>query len=167
MKLIATIACILIVWKAGQFLSLLCRKIEWEESGPDRDQAGDNSPEPETKSPGKNVWLSRKLFIVSGEQVEQHRRRKKMWYCQLCDHVFTAGDVARWIYCNSTPGQTTGNFFVCSRCDCGDEITMAKAKENLDLAIKLAKRWGIFGPDWERDIVRHLERNTIDDERKL
>lgn len=31
---------------------------------------------------------------------------------------------------------------------------MERAKESLDMAVKLAKQWDIYGPDWERDYAR-------------
>lgn len=70
--------------------------------------------------------------------------------CKLCGRQFEVGDKARWIYCNSTPGQGTGNFFVCSKCDGSDAEVMARAKASLEEAIRVAKQWNIYGPDWAK-----------------
>lgn len=36
--------------------------------------------------------------------------------CFLCSRFFSLGDIARWVYTNSTPG-AHGNPFVCAGCD--------------------------------------------------
>lgn len=43
--------------------------------------------------------------------------------------------------------QTTGNFHVCAACDGPDNEVMRRGTESLKQAIKLAKQWGIYGPD--------------------
>lgn len=96
-------------------------------------------------APSPRSFTDSKPFVV-GKALVRHKKN-----CRLCGHVFAEGDGARWIYCNSTPGQGTGNFFVCSACDDTDENCMAKAKESRALAVRLAKQWGIYGPDWERE----------------
>ena len=100
--------------------------------------------------PKANVWLNGQAFSVSKETFEAFKRIRKGFMCRLCGHELRVGDLARWIYCNGTPGQATGNFFVCGKCDGPNEQVMAKGKESLALTTKLAKQWGIYGPDWQR-----------------
>lgn len=92
-------------------------------------------------------WQSQQPFTVTDEHMKA--RWGGGFHCKLCGIKFQVGLVIRWVYCNSTPGQQTGNFFVCSGCD-GDDVKQ-RAKESLALATKLAKQWGIYGPDWTRD----------------
>lgn len=99
----------------------------------------------------KNNWMNRQRFVVSAEQHAAFKRLKKLFNCKICGRVFKVGDTARWIYANSTPGMQTGNFFVCGDCDGDDPTVLAKAKEQFELAVKLAKQWDIYGPDWQRD----------------
>lgn len=95
-----------------------------------------------------STWLNGERFTVDERTHESFKRVKKEFCCRLCGHTFKVGDSARWIYANGTPGMGTGNFFVCGSCDGPDEEVMPRAKESLTLAIKLAKQWGIYGPDW-------------------
>lgn len=96
-------------------------------------------------------FTDRKQFEVSAPTLAAFQLRKsKAFCCALCGHVFALFDKARWIYCNSTPGQGTGNFFVCDKCDGTDEECRTKGKASHEAAIKSAKAWGIYGPDWER-----------------
>lgn len=73
------------------------------------------------------------------------------FWCKLCGHKFKPGDQARWIFAGHAK---MNNFFVCHSCDLGDEATIAKAKEEYEKAVELAKRWGIYGPDWQKDARR-------------
>lgn len=104
--------------------------------------------------PKVNGWLSGKAFTVSQETFDAFSRLKKKFGCKLCGHTFAVGDIGRWIYCNGTPHQTTGNFFVCSKCDEPNEVLMPKAKASLQEAIRLAKQWDIYGPDWQSDFTK-------------
>lgn len=94
-------------------------------------------------------WIDRKPFVVSAEQANAFKRLKKPFNCKLCGHDFKAGDTARWIYANGTSGITTGNFFVCGGCDEADADLMTRAQQEFRLAVSLAKKWGIYGPDWQ------------------
>ena len=90
-------------------------------------------------------FTKEKPFVVTEQQV------KLKWSgaglkCALCGHKFVAGDTARWVYANSTPGAGCGNFFTCPACDGPDVLTRGIASFNQ--ATELAKRWGIYGPDW-------------------
>ncbi len=96
-----------------------------------------------------NLWLNGQPFVISAETHKGFLHVKKLFNCKLCWHKFEVGDSARWIYANGTPGMGTGNFFVCKKCDGETAVVLAKAKENFALAIALAKRWGIYGPDWQ------------------
>lgn len=98
------------------------------------------------------MFTDRKSFIVVYEDVERFKRLKKRFHCSLCGHVFVAGDAARWIYANGTPGVCTGNFFVCRSCDGDDETVLRRAKDDFSSAVEAAKRWGIYGPDWQHDL---------------
>src|SRR5439155_3536607 len=107
-----------------------------------------NAKEPKPRSQRHDRWTNRKAFTVTHETYAAFNRVKKSFNCKLCGHVFAVGDTARWIYCNSTPGMQTGNFFVCGNCDGTDADVQARAKTDLRFAVTLAKKWGIYGPDW-------------------
>lgn len=95
-----------------------------------------------------------KPFTVTEEQTKL--RWGGGFWCKLCGHAFIAGDTARWIYANSTPKACVGNFMVCADCDEEDNAKLIEtAKASLALATRLAKQWGIYGPDWERDYQRN------------
>jgi hypothetical protein len=89
-----------------------------------------------------NWWIKGEPFDVTQDRLNQFKDVKKVISCKLCGHEFKPGDKGRWIYCNGTEGQATGNFFTCSKCD-GPDV-MERAKEQLALAIKLAKHWGLY-----------------------
>jgi len=55
--------------------------------------------------------------------------------CKLCGHKFQVGDYWRFVYANGTPGQGTGNFWVCKECDKPDALQRAKEQR------KIADRW--------------------------
>jgi len=94
-------------------------------------------------------WLNRQPFILSAETHQGFKNIKKLLNCKLCGHILQVGDKARWVYANGTPGMVTGNFFVCGDCDDEDAAVLAKAKDQFTTAVTLAKRWGIYGPDWQ------------------
>lgn len=94
-------------------------------------------------------FTDRKPFVVTAENVATFKRIKKSYHCALCGHRFSEGDGARWIYANNTTG-SPGNFFVCAPCDSGsDGELIQKGIGSFRLAVNLAKRWGIYGPDWQ------------------
>lgn len=97
-------------------------------------------------------WINGEPFTVTEEQTKL--RWGSGFNCKLCGENFHTGTVARWIYANGTPGAGTGNFFVCANCDGPNDLIITKAKESLRLAIALATRWNIYGPDWERERQR-------------
>lgn len=88
-----------------------------------------------------------KAFLVTDEQTRL--RWGSGFHCKLCGVKFKAGMGVRWIFANGTPGMC--NFFVCSQCDKGDEETLKAGKESHDNAVRLAKQWDIYGPDWQRE----------------
>lgn len=96
-----------------------------------------------------------KQFTVTSENLATYKRFRKRYGCSLCGHTFKAGDSARWIYANGTPGAVTGNFFVCAGCDIGlNAQIIERAKKSLETAKKLARQWDIFGPDWQDEWQR-------------
>lgn len=95
-----------------------------------------------------NQWLNGKAFVLSAKTYQGFKNVKKMLNCKLCGHILQVGDKARWIYANGTPGMKTGNFFVCGDCDGENADVLAKGKEQFVLAVTLARRWNIYGPDW-------------------
>jgi hypothetical protein len=101
-------------------------------------------------------FTNRKPFVVTEEQTKQ--RWGGGFWCRCCGSKFQAGDTVRWIYANGTKGAGTGNFFVCSACDGEDSEVIERAKESYHLAVKLAKQWDIYGPDWQKDIERQYRR---------
>lgn len=98
----------------------------------------------------KITWMNGRQFVVSEETQTAFKRVNKDFNCRLCGRFFIIGDIARWVYANGTPGIHTGNFFVCEECDKPNDELLPLAEESLSNAIKLAKQWGIYGPDWER-----------------
>ena len=89
-------------------------------------------------------------FEITGELVRtfQRVRKSKPFACSLCGHAFRPGDIGRWIYANGTPEALMGNFFVCGPCDGPDAEVIKRAIGSYANAVKLAKQWGIYGPDW-------------------
>lgn len=67
--------------------------------------------------------------------------------CSLCGHKFKAGDVARFVFANGTPDACCGNFFTCVGCD-GPDVLQRGIQDHKN-ACAGAKRWGIYGPDWQ------------------
>lgn len=94
-------------------------------------------------------FTDQKPFVVTEKTYSSFVRLKRRWGCSLCEKKFEVGDTARWVYANSTSGLHTGNFFVCPEHDTPD--VLERAKESYETAKRLAKQWGIYGPDWQRD----------------
>lgn len=112
-----------------------------------------------------NTWLNGEPFEVSETTLTSFRRVKKRFGCSLCGHEFKAGERARWIYANSTPGQCTGNFFVCFKCDGLTTDVLERAKQSLETTVKMARAWGIYGPDWQEQ-SNAIDRAEYQDGRK-
>ena len=107
-------------------------------------------------------FIHGKPFTITGEQLKSFTRQRKRFHCSLCNHDFKESETARFVYANSTPG-CGGNFFVCSECDTPDHsnaLVLEKAKDSYTWAVRLAKQWGIYGPDWQQD-----ERSSWEKER--
>ena len=95
-----------------------------------------------------------KPFIVTDEQTKA--RWGGGFWCPLCGDNFEVGHRVRWV---SAAGSGFRNFFVCAKCDTGNNAELIElAKEGYQQAAKLAKQWGIYGPDWEREMERELRR---------
>lgn len=94
-------------------------------------------------------FTDRQPFIVT--EVQMKLRWGGGFWCKLCGHKFVTGDRVRWVYANGTKDQRTGNFFVCNLCDGNDSDVLSRANASFMEAVKLAKQWGIYGPDWERE----------------
>lgn len=102
-------------------------------------------------------FTDRKPFVATEAQTKlRWGGRSDNFTCKLCGHKFKDGDTVRWLYANGTPGLSCGNFFACSLCDQGDEKTLEAAKESYATAVRLAKQWGIYGPDWQQDCLNSL-----------
>jgi len=90
-------------------------------------------------------FTDQKPFVVTEEQTKVH------WgggfWCKLCGHRFKAGDTARWVYANSTPGAGCGNFMVCDKCDGPDVLKRGIADHKA--MVNGCKRWGMYAPDWQ------------------
>lgn len=96
-------------------------------------------------------FTDQKPFTVTEKDVADFKRYNKRFNCKLCDRDFVVGDVARWIYANGSQSPVRcGNFFVCNRCDGTNEDVLQCAKLSFEQAVKLAKQWGIYGPDWQQ-----------------
>jgi hypothetical protein len=96
-----------------------------------------------------NSFTDCKPFVMDQERLTAFKRTRRRFCCALCGHDFQVGDTARWIYANGTPGITTGNFFVCQSCDTGDDDCRKRGQESKTQAIKLARQWDIYWPDWQ------------------
>lgn len=94
-------------------------------------------------------FTNQQPFEVTEQQRAGLTRHGKRFNCAICGHEFKAGDTARFVYANGTNGLRSGNFFVCPQHDTPDVLD--RAKESFDQAVKLAKQWGIYGPDWAKD----------------
>lgn len=98
-------------------------------------------------------FTDRRPFQVTDEfkKAVSHNGRKR-FNCKLCGHDFVTGDTARWIFANFSESKVRcGNFFVCDKCDAKDEIVLECAKLGYAEAVKMAKRWDIYGPEWQDD----------------
>jgi len=91
--------------------------------------------------------LNQALSTVTQEHVDTHKRMRKKFGCKMCGVQFKAGSIKRWIYANGTHGACTGNFFVCGDCDSDDVLIRAIA--DYDKMKESARRWGMWGPDWQ------------------
>ena len=97
----------------------------------------------------KDNWTNQKPFKVTEKQINFK------WgcsppcklKCKLCGHIAKVGDTFRWVYANGKGGNGCGNFMVCSDCDGVD--VLERGRQSFDQARKLAKQWGIYGPDWQ------------------
>lgn len=94
-------------------------------------------------------WTDMKAFVVDDRTHQSFKSLKKRFHCSLCGHDFKVGDTARWIYANGTKG-SPGNFFVCSQCDGETATVIQRGIESRREAVRLAKNWGIYGPDWQQ-----------------
>jgi len=74
------------------------------------------------------------------------RRKDGRLQCNLCGYLFEVGETARFVYANGSEGNGSGNFFTCVTCDGPDVLDRGKAL--FEEARRLAKNWGIYGPDW-------------------
>lgn len=89
-------------------------------------------------------------FEVTEELRKGFTRGKRRFQCSMCGHEFAVGDVAKWVYANYADSPVRcGNFFVCQTHDLPN--VMELAAESYNNAKKLAKQWGIYGPDWQND----------------
>lgn len=95
--------------------------------------------------------------MATPELIAGFSKRRRLFSCVLCGHVFIPGDTARWIYANFAGSPVNcGNFFVCQSCDAADEIILQCAKIGYEDAVKKAKQWNIYGPDWQSDFENRL-----------
>lgn len=95
-------------------------------------------------------FTDQKPFDINAEQLASFNRRgRRKLHCVLCGHEFVEGETVRWVYANSADGPRCGNFFVCTKCD-GEDV-LKRAGESFDTAVKLARQWDIYGPDWQKD----------------
>jgi len=97
-------------------------------------------------------WTDGKPFIVDDAKMNGFKHVKRRFGCSLCGDEFKNGDGARWIFANFKASPVrSGNFFVCQKCDGPQEDVLARATLSYKQAVRLAKQWGIYGPDWQRD----------------
>ena len=103
-------------------------------------------PEDKTSTSGqapaekrKNDWIDGKPHTVTAETFDIFSRIKKRFCCLMCDKNFKVGDSYRWVYCNGTPGQHTGNFFTCLNCDGAD--VKERAQRDYETYRKYEKRF--------------------------
>lgn len=97
-----------------------------------------------------SCFTDQKPFVVSKERLEGFQNVKKRFNCKLCGHDFKEGDTARWVYANFAESPVRcGNFFVCGKCDAPSDVLLQCAKLGFEEAVKLAKRWNIYGPEWQ------------------
>lgn len=92
----------------------------------------------------RKSFTHQKPFTVDDVWIKAFTRHKKRFGCALCGHEFKDGDVARWVYAG---GSGLCNFFVCPTCD-GEKV-IERAIENYKAAVLAAKRWNIYGPEWQ------------------
>lgn len=94
-------------------------------------------------------FTNQKPFVVTPDEHKQFSRGRR-FNCRLCGHDFKPGDTVRWVYANFPESPVkSGNFFVCSDCDGLD--VLQRAAESFGQAVKLAKQWDVYGPEWQKD----------------
>jgi hypothetical protein len=92
-------------------------------------------------------FTDQKPFVITPEEKKAFSRGRR-FNCRLCGHTFLIGETARWVYANGQDSPIPcGNFFVCKKCDGPDVLT--RAAESFNQAVKLAKQWDIYGPEWQ------------------
>lgn len=94
-------------------------------------------------------FTNQQPFVVTPEHHKNATSHGRRFGCVFCDKKFAPGDTARWVYANGTAGFNAGNFYVCPEHNTPD--VLERAKESYATAKKLAKQWGIYGPDWQQD----------------
>lgn len=94
-----------------------------------------------------STFTDQKPFVVDADRRSAFTRLKKKFNCSICGKEFEIGDTARWVYANGTNGFHGGNFFVCEADNTPNVLD--RAKESFETARKLAKQWGIYGPEWQ------------------
>lgn len=91
-------------------------------------------------------FTDQKPFILDTKFFEGITERNQKFCCNICGEDFKVGDTVRWIYAGSI-GMV--NFWTCTKCD-GEDI-LERGKASIQEAIKQARKWDIYGPDWEKE----------------
>jgi hypothetical protein len=89
------------------------------------------------------VWIDGKPWIVEKRHLQLHWGNRGKLRCRLCDHLFIEGETVRFIFANFKDSPSKyGNFFVCIRCDTGDDKSvLEKAAEQERNAAGLLRRY--------------------------
>ena len=71
-------------------------------------------------------FLDRNITTTTRELIRSFERvgNRNSFGCLLCGNLFQVGDKFRWIF---SPKGTTGNFYVCEKCNGPDEEMIDKA----------------------------------------
>lgn len=99
-------------------------------------------------------FTNQQPFKVTQQSISGFTSFGRRFNCKLCGHVFALGDMARWVYANGGGSPVRcGNFFVCEKCDGPNDAVLKCAKTGFEQAVKLAKQWEIYGPEWQKDVL--------------
>lgn len=98
-------------------------------------------------------FTDQKPWVATAKDVKA--RWGSGFHCKLCGHKFKENDIVRFVFGNHS-GHTCGNLLVCQYCD-GEDV-LVRADKSYNEAVKLAKQWSIYGPDWQNEWQNAKER---------
>ena len=76
-------------------------------------------------------FLQGNEFVIDKDHYKSSFKIRKGMYCGICGKNLRVGHTARFIYANGNPDYRGKNFYVCQKCDTGDNpAIIEKAMEH-------------------------------------